>query len=141
MSTTYCVRLYSADPRGVSGLLNSGLNMADTYSPARFLVGWAADFSHGASDFSEQLVTFSDPNGSNQVTSASQIDFRCGLPGDVDRDVVWVGLVAASSQGAHTAGFKAQAVPLSYLAVPGGRKRVAGTGRFTLAAGSLTFQL
>lgn len=140
MPTQYCVRLYSAAPSTTSALLQSGLNMADVYSPARFLAGWAADFSHGASDFSEQLVSFSD--GTVNVTNSSQVDCRAGNWGSPDVDVAYVGLVAASSQGAHKAGLRAQATPLAVIALPGGgRKRVAGTGRVTFAPGSLVFQL
>lgn len=141
MPSNYCLRLYKYDPSQTSGLANGSPQLRDVYGPMRALAGWAASFAYGNSDFSEQLVSMSDPNGQNQISNVNAIDFRCGLPTEGDRDVVVVGLVAAGSQGAQKGGDPAQAVPSSVIALPGGRKRMPASGRLTIAAGALTFQL
>lgn len=141
MPTNYCIRLYRLDPRVNATLASGSPQLNDVYGPASCLVGWLGNFAYGNSDFSEQLTSMSDPNGQQQVSNVNPISFRVGNIGASDVDVTFIGLVAASSQGGDRNSFAANATPVSVLPLPGGRKRVPGTGRLDFGAGALVFQL
>lgn len=138
MPSNYCVRLYKYSPQTTTP--DAGTLTPTVYGPQAALAGWAANFST-ADAFAEVLVSMSDPNGQNQISNISAIDFRTGLPTEGDRDVTYAGICDASAQGAQFAGQRVQAIPVSVVALPGGRKRVVGAGRYSVAPGALVFQL
>jgi hypothetical protein len=137
MPASYCVRLYRFDTR----IPTPGDGMTvDVYGPSKALAGWAASFGTGDA-FGEQLVEFSDPDQNNRVSNVNAVSFRCGLPTEGDRDVVFAGLCAAGSQGAQRAGLAVQAAPFSVVALPGGCVRVPGAGRYSITPGALVFSV
>jgi hypothetical protein len=137
MPSNYTVRLYSINPAFATF---GDPQLQDVYGVSRYLTAWAANFGTSAT-FDEQLVSMTDPNGSNQVSNVNAIQFRCGSVGEGDRDVVFAGLCPATAQDAQHAGLSSEAIPLSVVALPGGRTRVAGAGRYSVQAGQLVFQL
>lgn len=114
----------------------------DIYGPGAATAAWAANPpGYPGGDYSEQLVDFSAPDGSGQISNTSTVFLRAGLPGESGRHVTFLGILDPAYVGAHRGGSPRQAFPVSVIAHPSGHVLVEGAGVMTFAPGQLVFQL